>query len=297
MNSFKLYLKEVKYLYWYITACLTAIIISYSVYGVFDAETVARLGDEDQFFEWLTAISLLIASVLFGILFFKSRNIFYILLAVLFFFGFGEEISWGQRLIGFTTPEALNKYNVQGEFTIHNLEPLNTHNIDSGSKSGLGRLFEINFLFKIFTVFVLLLLPLAAFHTKAGSRITRMLKIPVPPASIAILFSVNWIVFKLLLTYFALPGQRFQYYDTDTEIFEFVSAFIILVMASYFFLTKKEIAPGEDVKEYLIDSGIVEKQNIEALFPDLAAIFMWKYSPLRYLIKIKDFLILRLPFN
>jgi hypothetical protein len=33
----------------------------------------------------------------------------------------GEEISWGQRLFGFATPEAVVKHNQQQEFNLHNL--------------------------------------------------------------------------------------------------------------------------------------------------------------------------------
>jgi hypothetical protein len=32
-----------------------------------------------------------------------------------------EEMSWGQRLLGFETPEALNRLNDQGEFNLHNV--------------------------------------------------------------------------------------------------------------------------------------------------------------------------------
>lgn len=42
-------------------------------------------------------------------------------LALLFVFVGGEEISWGQRLFGFATPENLAAVNVQGEFTLHNV--------------------------------------------------------------------------------------------------------------------------------------------------------------------------------
>lgn len=35
-----------------------------------------------------------------------------------------EEISWGQRILDFKTPEGLKKDNVQDEFNIHNLEPI-----------------------------------------------------------------------------------------------------------------------------------------------------------------------------
>ncbi len=44
-----------------------------------------------------------------------------VLFAVGFFMLFGEEISWGQRLLGFETPEAFKEINVQDEFNLHNL--------------------------------------------------------------------------------------------------------------------------------------------------------------------------------
>jgi hypothetical protein len=36
----------------------------------------------------------------------------------------GEEISWGQRLVGWTTPEALGGVNVQDETNLHNIGAL-----------------------------------------------------------------------------------------------------------------------------------------------------------------------------
>jgi hypothetical protein len=40
--------------------------------------------------------------------------------AVVIFIMFGEEISWGQRLIGFHSPAFFNENNYQGEFNLHN---------------------------------------------------------------------------------------------------------------------------------------------------------------------------------
>ena len=47
-------------------------------------------------------------------------SLYYLLLAGAFFIGM-EEISWGQRLIGFEEPEFWARHNVQSEFTFHNL--------------------------------------------------------------------------------------------------------------------------------------------------------------------------------
>lgn len=41
-------------------------------------------------------------------------------------FAAGEEISWGQRIFGWGTPEALEEINHQGETTVHNIMPVQT---------------------------------------------------------------------------------------------------------------------------------------------------------------------------
>jgi hypothetical protein len=47
----------------------------------------------------------------------------------------------------FSTPNYLNKVNVQKEFNFHNIEVFNTGNFDGSKKTGIQRLLEINFLF------------------------------------------------------------------------------------------------------------------------------------------------------
>ena len=50
----------------------------------------------------------------------------HLLLAVLFLFGALEEVSWGQRLFGWSTPETLTSINEQDETTIHNIPSFRT---------------------------------------------------------------------------------------------------------------------------------------------------------------------------
>lgn len=47
--------------------------------------------------------------------------VLYVGLALGFFFMIGEEISWGQRIFGWGTPETLAELNKQGETTFHNI--------------------------------------------------------------------------------------------------------------------------------------------------------------------------------
>ena len=46
-------------------------------------------------------------------------SLYYLITAAAFFVGM-EEISWGQRLLGYEEPEFWSKHNVQSEFTFHN---------------------------------------------------------------------------------------------------------------------------------------------------------------------------------
>jgi hypothetical protein len=99
----------------------------------FGDQVAALLFDEDHYFENVGALSLFIASVIFFYAFFLTRKhrigagifwgrlLTYLGLAILFFFGAGEEISWGQRIFGIAQPEILAEQNVQGELNIHNL--------------------------------------------------------------------------------------------------------------------------------------------------------------------------------
>jgi hypothetical protein len=84
---------------------------------------------EDGIFENITALILLAISVLFLIRFFiqhKTRSPWWKLLNILIivgaFFGFGEEISWGQRIFSIESGEFFTANNIQSETNLHNLE-------------------------------------------------------------------------------------------------------------------------------------------------------------------------------
>lgn len=94
--------------------------------AIADAGTFTGLFVEDGPFEYASA--LLYFSAAAACLMFAARargrgrlRFWLAGLAGLFVFVGGEEISWGQRLVGFGTPEDLAAVNVQGEFTLHNV--------------------------------------------------------------------------------------------------------------------------------------------------------------------------------
>lgn len=83
---------------------------------------------EDGIVEWLTVGGLLAGSLLcFNrfVAFFKTKNWWFLvvtfLLGLLLFIAAGEEISWGQRILGIQSSEYFLKNNAQGETNIHNL--------------------------------------------------------------------------------------------------------------------------------------------------------------------------------
>lgn len=93
-----------------------------------DLPWLRRLTVEDGPVENLTSIAYIVAAGLmaWGAWQSRQRGLFLWMHAVLFFFVAGEEISWGQRILGFGTPAALDQINVQHEFTLHNIEGART---------------------------------------------------------------------------------------------------------------------------------------------------------------------------
>ncbi len=78
---------------------------------------------EDLVGEWAQAFGFL-TTFLISVGIVRSRGPyrwFFLLLALACLYSFLEEISWGQRLIGFRTPTFLKEHNLQGEANIHNL--------------------------------------------------------------------------------------------------------------------------------------------------------------------------------
>ncbi len=83
---------------------------------------------EDGVLENLTAILLLLGGGFVFYRFFKNKKdkgiwwkVFHVVFGLTLWFGFAEEISWGQRIIGFDTPVFFQKHNKQYEVGIHNL--------------------------------------------------------------------------------------------------------------------------------------------------------------------------------
>ena len=101
-------------------------LILLSVLLVFDVDTYRALMREDALVENSTAFLFFLTALLLLAIVATGRGVpgrwLYILGALAFVFATGEEISWGQRIFGFETPNYLRDINTQNEFNFHNIE-------------------------------------------------------------------------------------------------------------------------------------------------------------------------------
>lgn len=108
-------------------------VFSMAIFGQYYARTDLKFYEgaftrEDSFIEWMTVVGFLLGifvciyrSVILTPFRSTKFKIGLILWALLLFFGMAEEISWGQRVFGFKSPQWFLEHNTQGEFNFHNL--------------------------------------------------------------------------------------------------------------------------------------------------------------------------------
>jgi hypothetical protein len=90
-------------------------------------------GAEDHAVEWISFAAFVGAGVLSLMVFLqrakmpKLAGLYFLGLGFSFMVCAGEEISWGQRVFGWETPENFAESNEQGETNLHNLENLPIH--------------------------------------------------------------------------------------------------------------------------------------------------------------------------
>lgn len=75
---------------------------------------------EDRAVEWATVLFFATAGIFRCYIALKTRRVFDFLIGLFCIFVAGEEISWGQRLIGYTPPGVFLEHNTQQEANIHN---------------------------------------------------------------------------------------------------------------------------------------------------------------------------------
>jgi hypothetical protein len=263
----KPYIKEFLFLKPFWLALPFIIFACFAFFQFASPDWIINLAKEDSFFEWLTFLCLFGAAVMYYLSFRKYKNFFLLLLALAMFFGAGEEISWGQRIFGFSTPESVKQVNTQGEFTIHNLEVFSGKQFDQHKRTGIENLLKISFLFKIFTFIFGMLLPLATYHIKTIARFTKKIRLPIPPFSIGIFFLINWLIIVTGTKYLLAAGGNNRQYSllifSATEIYEFIAALVLFLIGLYFYKMKLGDNMGKDVKHLILPQEMIQ-ENLAA---------------------------------
>ena len=187
---------------WLIVFCSYAILL-------LDEARITGLGAEDGPIENLGAGLFLIASGLFLAAGWSSRSPgagigrIHLALALLFLICGGEELSWGQRIFGWDTPQALERVNVQGETNLHNLRWFHGLNPDGSRKSPVAMLLNTGRLLSLFGLGLCGAVPLLDRLSPRARRMFRRISLPVVPLWIGALFAVHAALFHALFNWTA----------------------------------------------------------------------------------------------
>jgi len=218
------------------TAVALYVLLIYSI-CILPMEQIEAITVEDGLSESTAAAYLLTCSLFFLLSYYHSartapssiirfkRNIFYLLLGIMFFIGCMEEISWGQRLFNLEPPETVLKYNQQNELNIHNLRWFHRRDDLGQRKDFWGLLLHIDRLFSVFWLTFCFLIPLLNKISVQVQRLIQRLKFPLVALPLGTLFVINYLVSKV-----------FEFTDPVTyhgvaELKEHNIAFLFLVVA------------------------------------------------------------------
>lgn len=176
-----------------IDVAVYSLIIGFVAYGKSQSdinfEAFFEVIREDGYVEYLTALFLLLGAIVFGINAIKAGKVkdrkkvlFHSLATLVFIFGLGEEISWGQRIFSIEAGEYFMQNNYQGETNLHNLE--------------IGGV-DLNILIFSKLMFVALIsyfimLPLLTWKVKAIRKLVIDYGVPIPRLyHIIMMFAIN----------------------------------------------------------------------------------------------------------
>lgn len=178
---------------------------------------------EDGLLEWATVAALLIAMAVCIRRLFLLRTVrklrfllMLFFLAFLCLFGAGEEISWGQRIFGFASPEFFAEHNTQEEVGFHNLS------VDiNGRRIKLNKLiFGFGLAFG-FSIYLFVMTPLSRKYSHFAAWLDS-LAIPMPKNYQLISYVLLVAVVELLID----SSKR-------GEITEFAGSFIFMLNVVY----------------------------------------------------------------
>lgn len=227
---------------------LALIILSYLAICSLDEDYAFELSVEDGLIEYLSGLFFFMAAIMSfyhfvtvkpvedKFLFRTGKNYLVLLLGLFFLFCAGEEISWGQRILGIETPEFMEQENAQKEFNFHNLYMFQGIDRDLNLKSGLKYWFTGHKLFAYFWITFCILIPLASVVSSRIKDFLNRIYFPVMPLWLGGLFLVNHLTSKVC------EGMNLFSWPTPiVETKETLFAFLFLVSTVYFYTDHKNL--------------------------------------------------------
>lgn len=151
-----------------------------------------------------------------------KRNVFVLLLALMMLVMLGEEVSWGQRILRFDTPEWLTQRNFQGEFTFHNMRAFQT--AESGNS------LEVSWLWAI--VGYLGVLPLVVAAWRPMGTLFDRFRLPV----------ADWPLGVITLGLFVLNISWFS----SSEVTEFIFDVLLFTLAVEIYWKASRDVPSQE---------------------------------------------------
>lgn len=230
---------------------LAFILLSYLFICNLDEEKALRLSVEDGIIEYLSGIFFFIAAIISFYHFFvvssldriyflhARRNYLILLLGLFFLFCAGEEISWGQRILGLETPEYMIRENAQKEFNFHNLYMFQGTDKDLNLKTGIRYWFTGHKIFAYFWITFCILIPFASAVFARLRQLLKKIYFPVMPVWLGVLFLVNHFASK------ACEGMHvFSWPTPIVETKETLFALLFLISAICFYSNHRQQIKG-----------------------------------------------------
>lgn len=232
----------------YITISFLFLLLTYGSFFLLSSEKLVFLAREDGAVETMGTIFFFGCSLLFLWLFIQSKqgnnfhffrtrkNFFWLILGLLFFFAFGEELSWGQRIFHYSTPQVMKDANIQDEVNLHNLKIF--HGLDSsGQRKSFVELFlNIDRLFSIFWFLFCLICPFLAKRFPRVSSWFQRINLPLVPLWVGIFFLLNYLLSKILELFFTQDIL----WSAITEFKETNFALLFFLVSLWFFQNRRE---------------------------------------------------------
>jgi hypothetical protein len=226
-----------------ITAAFFFIAAGYST-AMLTEEKIMKLTSEDGLFENIGAGFFLITSIMFFSGFIKStagsfflfrrfsRNYTFLLLALMFFIIFGEEISWGQRILSYNPGNFFMSNNMQMETNIHNLKIF--HALDENqTRKEWWEYFSLSRLFRLFWFIWCITLPVLEKITPRITSIRQSAGIPAVPVSFGLLFLINYSVLKILENNMSRMTEVVEIEECITAVLFFLLAYRLVSVNRY----------------------------------------------------------------